>query len=196
MIKKDGKKAHPTQKPVALLYRILMASTQPEDIVLDPFFGMGTSGVVAKQLHRHWIGIEKNPEYVELASERIRATTIISSNPSVYTLTENRRRPRVPFGNLLENGLLHPGQELFLGGRDGHIAIIQTNGTLTCNGMHGTIHTLAHQLLESPGNGWEEWFYEDPDSGELCRINELRLGLLAMLNQENTKSDASHIDIS
>jgi hypothetical protein len=92
---------------------------------------------------------------------------------------------------LLENGLLHPGQELFLGRREGLKAIIQTDGTLICNDLHGTIHTLAHELLESPSNGWEEWLYKDPSTGELHRINELRLGLFDTLDQDNSKMDDS-----
>ncbi|MGB8251594.1 MAG: DNA methyltransferase [Anaerolineaceae bacterium] len=183
-IKKDGKKAHPTQKPEALLYRILMASTRPDDIVLDPFFGTGTSGVVARHLHRHWIGIEKNPDYVELASERIDTIHQAEFDPLLFNLTEKRRRPRIPFGSLLENGLLMPGQILFLGGKKGKTATVHSDGTIHCDKLHGSIHMVARQILQAPCNGWEEWLYEDPVSGEMRSINELRLELYALLDEE------------
>ena len=188
-IKKGGKKAHPTQKPEALLYRILMASTRPGDIVLDPFFGTGTSGIVAKQLHRHWIGIEKNLEYVKLSSERIDATHQTDFDPLVFNLTEKRRRPRIPFGSLLENGLLLPGQKLFLGGKNGKMATVHSDGTIHCDNLQGSIHMVARQILQAPCNGWEEWFYEDPVSGEMRSINELRLELYALLEQEKGNVD-------
>jgi DNA modification methylase len=186
-LKKGGKKAHPTQKPEALLYRILMASTRPGDIVLDPFFGTGTTGVVAKLLNRHWIGIEKDPEYFALSSERIRIVHPTENDPSLFELAEKRRRPRIPFGNLLENGSLLPGQKLFLGGNKKYTAIIQSNGMLHCDDMDGSIHMVARKILQAPCNGWEEWFFEDPVSGRMRNINELRLELSNLLDQDRTK---------
>src|SRR5580658_6319167 len=105
-----GKKAHPTQKPEALLYRVLLAATRPGDVILDPFFGSGTSGAVAKRLGRHFIGIERDPDYATLARSRIAA---VSGAPGDLVALESRREaPRIPFGNLVERGLLAPGEVL------------------------------------------------------------------------------------
>jgi DNA modification methylase len=173
-IKKDGKRAHPTQKPEALLYRVLMSSSQPGEIILDPFFGTGTTGVVAQQLQRHWIGIEMNPEYARLASERILSNHIHNFDPEIFLINEKRRRQRIPFGRLLESGLLQPGQTLFFEGKAGAEATIHSDGTLQCGNLMGTIHTLTRQLLQAPGNGWTHWYYKDTDSGHLHSIDELR----------------------
>ena len=173
-IKNDGKRAHPTQKPEALLYRVLMSSSQPGDIILDPFFGTGTTGIIAKQLQRHWIGIETNLEYLELARERIRSSRQPELDPHLFTLAEKRLRERIPFGNLIENGLLQPGQTLFFKGKDGAEATIHSDGTLHCGNLTGTIHTVARQLLQAPGNGWTHWYYQDAESGPLRSIDELR----------------------
>lgn len=178
-IKKTGKRAHPTQKPAALLYRILMSSTRPGDVVLDPFFGTGTTGLMASELKRHWIGIEKDLDYVALAQERIRAGKQPDINPALYELAEKRHRGRIPFGSLLEVGLLHPGQTLFFENRNGVEATIHSDGTLIYGNLRGTIHTLGRQLLHAPCNGWLHWYYKDPASGQLRIIDELRQLLYA-----------------
>src|SRR6266700_3548558 len=104
-----GSKAHPTQKPEALLYRVILASTKPGDIILDPFFGTGTTGAVAKTLHRHWVGVEREARYVRLARERIEAVQPTMFSDEVYAFDTQKREPRIPFGTLLEHGLLQPG---------------------------------------------------------------------------------------
>ncbi len=114
-IKINGKKAHSTQKPEALLYRVILSSSKTGDLVLDPFFGTGTTGAVAKKLHRHWIGIEKNEQYIEIAHSRLAAIVPEPYREEVFpSHSSARRRPQVRFGSLLESGLLHPGQILFL----------------------------------------------------------------------------------
>jgi site-specific DNA-methyltransferase (adenine-specific) len=174
-IKANGKKAHSTQKPEALLYRIMMASTQPGDVVLDPFFGSGTTGAVAKKLHRYWIGIEKDPKYVSLANDRL-AGISADDKPELYELySERRRKPRIPFGMLIETALLRPGQLLFFREDRSRHAAIRADGKLQYESLSGSIHQIASHLSDGkPINGWEVWFFED-ELGELKSINLLRL---------------------
>jgi len=174
-IKVNGKRAHSTQKPEALLYRIILASSNPGDVVLDPFFGSGTTGAVAKKLGRRWIGIEKDPEYVELAHRRIDA---IPDTPLEVELldvrSERRRQTRVPFGVLLETGLLRPGQPLYFRGDREQVAQIKPDGRLKLGEFEGSIHKVGSHLMGgSPCNGWDNWYYED-EQGELTVINALR----------------------
>jgi DNA modification methylase len=173
-IKSNGTKAHATQKPEALLYRVLLASTNPGDIVLDPFFGTGTTGAVAKQLHRHWLGIERDPEYVQLAQQRIDATPAPTASPELFTAARGRAATRIPFGRLLEAGLLHPGDTLYLD-RDKHAAAVAADGTLHSGSASGSIHSLGASLLGVASlNGWEHWYFTDPVTGELAPIAVLR----------------------
>lgn len=169
-----GEAAHPTQKPEALLYRVLLASSQPGDVVLDPFFGTGTTGAVAKRMHRNWIGIERDKGYARLAQERIDRIEPVAYEAELFELAEPRREARIPFGNLLEAGLLEPGQRLYLGERGRQSARILADGSLKANQLHGSIHQVAKQLLGGPANGWEHWYYVDPNSGQRRPINELR----------------------
>lgn len=172
-IKRNGKKAHATQKPEALLYRVLLASTDPGDVVLDPFFGTGTTGAVAKRLGRHWIGIEKEARYVEIARKRIEAITPDSVEPEVLNVVRERP-PRVPFGKLLEAGLLRPGEELYFRGDRSLTAKVKPDGRLRINGFEGSIHqTGSHLAGGSPCNGWEHWYYKDGE-GQLRVIDALR----------------------
>ncbi len=173
-IKIDGKRAHPTQKPEALLYRVILSSSHPGDIVLDPFFGTGTTGAVAKKLHRHWIGIEKEGAYVRLAQERLAAVTPYASPDVIFTEPERRQRPRVAFGALLERGLLAPGQTLYFGRQGDVRATILASGHLRCNGMIGSIHKVGRTLKQGPCNGWTHWYYDDPLTGERLPIDVLR----------------------
>ncbi len=184
-IKSKGRKVHSTQKPEALLYRIIIATTNPGDIILDPFFGTGTTGAVAKKLHRHWIGIEKDASYVRLAKERIDQISPASYDLSLFE-GRKTRRVRIPFGNLMEYGLLSPGQQLYFNGNPDMIALIAADGQLVMNGMSGSIHQLGSLLMNGkPCNGWEHWFYRN-DDGTFKPINELR---------ENLRSEQS-IEIS
>jgi modification methylase len=169
-LKVNGKKAHSTQKPEALLYRVIMASSNPGDVVLDPFFGTGTTGAVAKKLGRSWIGIERDRKYIQVARKRIEA--VQAADPEAIHV-EKRKQPRVPFGALLENGLLQPGQVLYFA-KNGTRAKVLSNGHLRCGELTGSIHGVARVLMENaPANGWDLWFYKDKD-GKKKVIDELR----------------------
>jgi DNA modification methylase len=181
-IKTNGTKAHPTQKPEALLYRVILSSTNPGDVVLDPFFGSGTTGAVAKKLGRNFIGIERDKKYIKVAQKRIAAIT--SAPAEALDLPEKRNQVRVPFGALLENGMLKAGQKLTYakGKRE---AIILANGHLKCGKIIGSIHAVAKELSNTPANGWEMWFYSE--RGKLKPINELR----EKYRKSNVKSQKS-----
>jgi DNA modification methylase len=176
-LKVDGVKAHPTQKPEALLQRVLLASSNPGDVVLDPFFGTGTTGAVARRLNRHYIGIEREANYVSLAEERIAAVEPLADPPgTVYTGASDRRSaPRLPFAALLEHGLLVPGQALFYQRKRESSATVLADGTLrSADGTTGSIHRLGAHVGHTPScNGWEHWYYED-EGGQLQSINTLR----------------------
>ena len=174
-LKQNGHKAHPTQKPEALLYRVLLATTQPGDVVLDPFFGTGTTGAAAKLLRRHWIGIERETRYVELARQRIAAMPEpLFDDAWMDVRSKKKLAPRVAFGSLLEAGLISPGQTLYFRRDRSRAALVKPDGTLKLNGSEGSIHRLGSQLMNgSPCNGWEHWYYED-DAGEMHPIDDLR----------------------
>lgn len=178
-LRRDGKKAHSTQKPESLLYRIILASSNPEDVVLDPFFGSGTTGAVAKKLHRHWIGIEREEDYISIAQTRLNSINATSDDPNLYQGSDKQRLlPRLPFGRLLENGLLRAGQFLYFRKNRALSACIKADGKLQLDGLEGSIHTLGVQLMKgSPCNGWEHWYFELED-GSLHVIDELRQKLL------------------
>ena len=169
-LKVNGEKAHSTQKPEGLLYRVILSSTNPGDVVLDPFFGSGTTGAVAKKLGRSWVGIERDEKYIRVAQERIDG--VVPAPPEALTLRNPRQQKRIPFGALLEAGLLQPGQTLYF--VNGDIpATILANGHLQCGGLTGSIHAVAKILSNSACNGWEMWFYEDKN-GKRASIDEFR----------------------
>ncbi len=174
-IKVNGKKAHSTQKPEALLYRVIVSSTHPGDIVLDPFFGTGTTGAVAKKLHRHWIGIENNVDYVKLAQDRLDHIIPGDFDSDVFNVRDRKRhQKRIPFGNLIENGMLYPGQSLYFNGDMDSKATIKPDGKLLIDGFIGSIHQTAKHLSgDKPCNGWDIWYYED-ENGEMKKIDNLR----------------------
>jgi site-specific DNA-methyltransferase (adenine-specific) len=182
----NGEKAHPTQKPEALLYRILQASTLPGDVVLDPFFGTGTTGAVARRLHRHWIGIESDADYVRLARRRISAISPSTYEPQIFESPNPRRRPRLPFGSLLEAGLLTPGQDLYFGKTGEQTARILADGAIEYNGQRGSIHAIARLLRQGPCNGWDLWYYQEAAGGERRPIDVLRQQLRGMLGDEHS----------
>ncbi len=154
-----GLKLHPTQKPEALLHRVLLASTNPGDIILDPFLGTGTTAAVAKHLHRHFVGIERHPAYVEAAWGRIRRQKPAPA-ASVATAPTRRESPRVPFGTLVERGLLPPGTKLFDKMRRVE-AIVSADGTISCGPHRGSIHQVGAAVQNAPScNGWNFWFVE------------------------------------
>lgn len=173
-LKIDGQKAHPTQKPEALLYRVLLSSSNPGDIVLDPFFGTGTTGAVARKLHRHWIGIERDTEYARLAQERIDAIVPPLFEKEVYYFEGRRNAPRIPFSALLENNLLQPGQLLYFN-RTGSVAKILSDGSLLLGDLKGSIHSVGAKAAGLPAcNGWEHWYYLNPQTDQLEVIDRLR----------------------
>ncbi len=165
-----GKKAHPTQKPEALLHRVLLASTRPGEIVLDPFFGTGTTGAVAKRLGRRFIGIEQDPAYVAIARRRIAG---VRPAPAEFVALESRREaPRIPFGSLVERGLLAPGEVLFDVSRR-WTARVRADGSLISDKHRGSIHSVAAQLQGAPAwNGWVFWYVER--NGQPVPIDHLR----------------------
>jgi DNA modification methylase len=169
-VRVNGEKAHATQKPEALLQRVILASSKPGDVVLDPFFGTGTTGAAAKRLQRHWIGIERDPEYVAIARERIQAV-----EPAVagYIIENRRSLPRIPFSTLVACGLLQPGQCLYLGKIGTYTALVLADGLIRHDSLTGSIHQVARTILQAPCNGWTAWFYED-DTGERKPIDHLR----------------------
>ncbi|MAZ75811.1 MAG: modification methylase [Micavibrio sp.] len=169
----NGEKAHPTQKPEALLHRVLLASTKPGDVVLDPFFGTGTTGAVAKKMGRDYIGIEREDEYIKVAEKRLKSIKPFSEDTiSTYS---KREQMRIPFGWLLEHGYLKPGAELT--DPKGRVAQIHADGSLitkTKEGEHrGSIHKIGATLQNAPScNGWTYWHYHD--GRELVSIDKLR----------------------
>lgn len=166
-----GEKAHPTQKPEALLHRLLVATTNPGDVVLDPFFGTGTTGAVATMLGRHFIGIEREEEYRQLAAERIAKVRPLERE-ALETTTSKRAEPRVPFGQLVERGMLRPGEEL-RSGNGRHRAKIRADGTLTGDGVKGSIHQVGAAYEGAPScNGWTYWHFRR--EGKSVSIDTLR----------------------
>jgi modification methylase len=174
----DGK-VHPTQKPEALLFRILNATTKPGDIVLDPFFGTGTTGAVARKLGRHFIGIEREESYVNAALQRI-----ASIRPGVFealqSITPKRKEARIPFGSLIEQGLIDPGTQLFdLTKR--YSAMVRADGSLVSGTHQGSIHKVGALVQGSEAcNGWTFWHYDV--MGKALPIDDLRTGVRAKLD--------------
>ena len=168
---KDGNKLHPTQKPEALLYRVIMASSKVGDVVLDPFFGTGTTGAVAKKLGRHFIGIEKDLAYVQGAQERI--DNIVPVDDAALEYSCKRKQPRIPFGTVIERGLLKPGTVLYDAGRK-HKVFVRSDGTVKGEGSEGSIHQVGAAAQSAAAcNGWVYWYYENEDNQLIC-IDELR----------------------
>ncbi len=167
-----GQKAHPTQKPENLLARVILATTKREDVVLDPFFGTGTTGAVAKKLGRHFIGIEQDAGYASLAARRIKAVTPVT-DMTILETSQKRTEPRVPFGALVEGGLLNVGDQLF-DSRKKFSARIRTDASLiTKDSQTGSIHGLGASLQNQPScNGWQFWYVMK--AGKMVSIDELR----------------------
>lgn len=178
----NGDKAHPTQKPEALLYRVLLASTRPGDVVLDPFMGSGTTGAVAKMLGRNFIGIERDAHYRKLARERIAAVEPLEMDALEVTASK-REAPRVGFGQIVEYGLLRAG-EVLTSQNGRHKAKIRADGSLVAHGsvrgkaksvepLKGSIHQLGAALENAPScNGWSYWYVKK--DGALVPIDALR----------------------
>ncbi|MDX2308958.1 MAG: DNA methyltransferase [Hyphomicrobium sp.] len=166
-----GRKAHPTQKPESLLHRVMIASTNPGDVVLDPFFGTGTTGAVAKRLGRRFIGIERDPDYAKAAHERIAGVVPVTSS-ALDTIRSKRAEPRVPFGTIIELGILSAGSALFDERRRVR-AEVKADGSLALPGMQGSIHRVGAMVQgKTACNGWTYWHYER--EGRLEPIDHLR----------------------
>ncbi len=176
-LKEDGRKAHPTQKPEALLYRVLLATTEKGDVVLDPFFGTGTTGAVAKRLGRQWIGCEREDFYRSVAEKRI-ARELPLDESAITTMQSPRSAPKVAFGAVVEAGLIPPGSKVFDKKRR-WIATVRADGSLAYEGQSGSIHGLGKDLQGAPScNGWTFWHYEN--AGDVKPIDAARqLYLLA-----------------
>ncbi|HSF91994.1 MAG TPA: site-specific DNA-methyltransferase [Paracoccaceae bacterium] len=166
-----GEKAHPTQKPESLLHRILVGSSKPGDVILDPFFGTGTTGAVAKKLGRHFIGIEREAAYRKVAQKRIDEARRYDRTSLEFTQPK-RAEPRVAFGQLVERGMLRPGEELVsLNGR--HRAKVRADGTLVAHDARGSIHQVGAILEGAPScNGWTYWSFKR--DGQSVPIDVLR----------------------
>jgi len=170
----DGKKVHPTQKPEALLARVLMASSKPGDVVLDPFFGSGTTGAVARRLGRHFVGIEREQDYIDAARARIDAVEPLGKN-ELTVLTGKRAEPRVAFNVLIEAGHIKPGDVLHDAKRK-HQAIVRADGTLVANGQAGSIHKVGATVQGFDAcNGWTFWHVETADGLKL--IDDFRAAI-------------------
>jgi modification methylase len=168
----DGGKLHPTQKPEALLHRVILACTNPGEVVLDPFLGTGTTAAVAKRLGRRFIGIEREEAYAEAARERLAAVEPVPEGAAL-SAPSKREQPRIPFGSLVERGLVPAGSTLV----DRHRrwrATVGADGTLRCGKSVGSIHKVGSEVQEAPScNGWTFWFLEGRD-GRLRLLDEFR----------------------
>ena len=155
----DGDKAHPTQKPESLLHRILVATTNPGDVVLDPFFGTGTTGAVAKKLGREYIGIEREEAYRKVAAKRLSKIRKFDKE-SLQVTPAKRSEPRVPFGQLVERGMLNPGDELY-SMNNRHKVRVRADGSLIGDDVKGSIHQVGAHLEGAPScNGWTYWCFK------------------------------------
>jgi len=173
-LRMDGRKLHPTQKPESLLRRILLISSKVGDTVLDPFFGTGTTGAAAKRLGRHWIGIENEPVYVQAARERIAAVEPLPLNELLALEQMGRSRLKVAVGELMQAGLLRPGQALLFDRDPARQATLMSDGRLQMGHAAGSIHQLGRLLSGgAPCNGWRHWYYAD-GGGLLRPIDDLR----------------------
>ena len=176
-LKKCGHKVHPTQKPEALLYRVMLATTNKGDVVLDPFFGTGTTGAVAKRLGREWIGCERESAYREAALERIELALPLDES-AITTMQSPKAAPKVAFGTLVETGFIAAGAKIFDKKRK-LSATVRADGSLVSGEQMGSIHGLGAKLQGAPScNGWTFWHIEH--EGELKPLDAIRqLYLLA-----------------
>ena len=175
-LKKNGKKIHSTQKPEALLHRIILATTNKGDLICDPFIGTGTSAVVAKKLGRKYFGIEKDKKYFGAANKRINQTKVIEDN-YLDTVENNKSKPRIPFGSLVEMGIIKPGSVLFDQERKFN-AKIMADGSLKHKGNEGSIHRVAAKIMGTESyNGWTYWYCNI--KGNSVSIDNLRQRLIS-----------------
>jgi modification methylase len=166
-----GLKLHPTQKPEALLHRVIMASTSPGDVIVDPFLGSGTTAAVAKRLHRHFIGIERHPAYVEAAWGRLKAEER-APRTAVMVPPSGREAPRIAFGSFVERGIIRPGTQVTDKQRR-FAAEVTAEGGLVSGNHRGSIHQVGAAVQNAPScNGWTFWHFER--NGQLLPLDALR----------------------
>ena len=176
---KAGAKAHPTQKPESLLYRVLLACSNPGDVVLDPFFSTGTTGAVARRLGRHWIGIERESRYIEVANARIESTLELDES-AMKVMASRSTQPKVPFGTLVECGLIAPGT-LLTDSKRRWTARVRADSSIEQDAGQGSIHKIGALVQGAPAcNGWTFWHVEQ--AGDLVPIDSLRQAYLASLS--------------
>ncbi|HYA81529.1 MAG TPA: site-specific DNA-methyltransferase [Methylocystis sp.] len=176
----EGRKLHPTQKPEALLARVILAASNPGDLVLDPFFGSGTTGAVAKRLRRDFLGIERDPAYIAGARARIAAVEPLDV-AAIAPAPTKRSEPRIAFASLVETGLIAPGVALTDAARR-HSALVRADGAISVHGFVGSIHKTGALVQGLPAcNGWTFWHYEE--DGRLAPIDELRARAREQLRQ-------------
>jgi modification methylase len=174
----DGHKTHPTQKPEALLSRVMVAASNVGDLVLDPFFGSGTTGAVARRLRRAFVGIERDPTYAAAARKRINAVEPLAE-AAVETAPTRRSEPRVAFASVIEAGLVQPGERL-VDIRRRHIALARVDGALAAGPTIGSIHKIGALVQGLPAcNGWTFWHVER--GGRLTSIDDFRSNLRTMM---------------
>ncbi len=179
-LKSDGRKVHPTQKPESILYRAVLAASKTGDVILDPFFGTGTTGAVARKLGRHYIGIDRDTDYIAAAAERIARVKPVA-DPNVLLTPSKRSEPRVPFGAVVERGLLTPGQVLFGGDQRRWTAKVRADGTIISSDHRGSIHQVGAAVQGAPAcNGWTFWQYRA--GVEYAQIDQLRQKIRAELH--------------
>jgi DNA modification methylase len=169
-IKVNGQKAHSTQKPIELLYRIIISTSSENDIVLDPFSGTGTTSVAAKRLGRRYIGFEKEPSYIEISKQRLEGVKSIERPLLEYKI--EKRKPKVPFGNLIEKGYIKIGDILYSSNQK-YFAQVQADSSLVFDDTAGSIHKISAKILnKETNNGWTFWYIKKEQ--ELISIDQLR----------------------
>ena len=174
-VKKNGKKVHSTQKPESLLHRILLASTNKNDFVFDPFLGTGTTAVVAKKLGRNYFGIEREKKYFNTAKQRLEKTIKIEDH-YLDTIKNNKSKPRIPFGSLVELGIVKPGMSIFDHKKKVN-AKIMADGSIKYKNSEGSIHKMAAKIIGTEScNGWTFWHYNN--NGSILPIDNLRQRLI------------------
>ncbi len=185
-VKIDGVKAHPTQKPEALLNRVILSSSNIGDVVLDPFFGSGTTGAVAKKLKRNWLGIERDQKYISVANERINSIVVDKNIPeNVYTTFNRKNATRVKFSQLIDAKMINIGDTIY--SRDkSKSAIVKADASVISGNISGSIHSLSAYLLNiKNNNGWDYWYcYYD---NKFISINVLREIYRKSILGENTE---------
>ena len=175
-IKKNGKKVHSTQKPESLLHRILLAATNKGDFVFDPFLGTGTTAVVAKKLGRNYFGIESEKKYFKTAKQRLEKT-IKMEDHYLDTIKNNKSKPRIPFGSLVELGIVKPGMSVFDYKKKVN-AKIMADGSIKYQNSEGSIHKVAAKIIGAEScNGWTYWHYNN--NGSMLPIDDLRQRLIS-----------------